>query len=1053
MGLSELSVRRPVLATVMSLLLVLVGLVCFFTLTVREYPRIDEPVVTVRASYSGASAAVVESRLAKPLEDSIAGIEGVDVISSISRAGQAQITVRFVLEKDPDNAAAEVRDRVARVRARLPAEIDEPVVAKVEADATPVIWLAFSSAQRSPLEINELMLRIARPLLQTVPGVADTPIFGERRYAMRVALQPERMAAHGLTVEEIESAIRASNLELPAGRIESHERELNVVSHTELATPSQFADIVLRHGAGLKLRLGDVAQVEEGPASLRSRVRFNGQEAVSMGIVRQATANPLEVAAGIRQALQRLRAELPGDVQVTIANDNAVFIERSIASVYATIAEAVLLVVLVIVVFLGSLRAALVPIVTIPISLIGTFALMALAGFSINTLTLLAMVLAIGLVVDDAIVMLENIHRHIEAGQRPFEAAIAGAREIGFAIVAMTLTLAAVYAPLAFTPGRTGRLFAEFALTLAGTVLVSGFVALTLSPMLCALLLRPHAQAGRWAQAVQRALRGLERGYASVLGWTVRTRAEAAGQAPAAAKETALAPPPASSTLLAAAAQRPVWAGRMAVLLAMLGCGLALAWLYPRLPAELAPMEDRGTLQVRMSAPDGASLDYTDRYVREAEELVRRHPEFDRVFASVGNPTVQNGTLIVRTVDWSERERGIEALAAQVGQDMREVPGVFSFLNTPPPLGMGFSSRPLQYVIQTTGSYEQLHEIVQQFMQAMREHPAIDSPDVDLRLSAPQLRIEVDRERAADLGVQPATVARTLESLLGGRIVTRYKKGAEQYDVWVQLAAPARATPEQIGRIQVRSAQGALVPLSALLRIDEGTAPRELNHFGQRRSATLTARIAPGHTLGQALDFMDELAERTLPAGQGYATALSGASREYRSAQGALTLVFALALLFIYLVLAAQFESFVDPLVIMVSVPLSMVGALLALWLSGGTFNVYSQIGLITLVGLITKHGILIVEFANQMRQQGMALAKATRTAAVQRLRPILMTTAAMVLGALPLALASGAGAESRRQIGWVIVGGMGLGTLLTLLLVPTVYLLLARRRVPGARA
>ena len=451
-------------------------------------------------------------------------------------------------------------------------------MAKVEADATPVIWLAFSSAQRSPLEINELMLRIARPLLQTVPGVADTPIFGERRYAMRVALQPERMAAHGLTVEEIESAIRASNLELPAGRIESHERELNVVSHTELATPSQFADIVLRHGAGLKLRLGDVAQVEEGPASLRSRVRFNGQEAVSIGIVRQATANPLEVAAGIRQALQRLRAELPGDVQVTIANDNAVFIERSIASVYATIAEAVLLVVLVIVVFLGSLRAALVPIVTIPISLIGTFALMALAGFSINTLTLLAMVLAIGLVVDDAIVMLENIHRHIEAGQRPFEAAISGAREIGFAIVAMTLTLAAVYAPLAFTPGRTGRLFAEFALTLAGAVLVSGFVALTLSPMLCALLLRPHAQAGRWAQAVQRALRGLERGYASVLGWTVRTRAEAAGQALAAVKETAPAPPPAASTLLAAAAQRPVWAGRMAVLLAMLGCGLALAW-------------------------------------------------------------------------------------------------------------------------------------------------------------------------------------------------------------------------------------------------------------------------------------------------------------------------------------------------------------------------------------------------------------------------------------------------------------------------------------------
>ncbi|KKW69317.1 multidrug transporter AcrB [Lampropedia cohaerens] len=1024
MQITEIAIRRPVFATVLSLLLVLIGLVSFFSLTVREYPQIDEPVVTVRVDYPGASAEVIETQVAKPLEDSIAGIDGIDVLTSISRAERAQISVRFDLAKDPDGAAADVRDRVSRVRGRLPDEISEPVISKVEADAFPVLFLTFSSDTHSPLALNSMMEQVARPRLQTVVGVADTPIYGARRYAMRIWLQPQRLAAYQLTVADVEAAIRANNVELPAGRIESVQREFNVISQTALSTPEEFAQIALRTVDGYTVRLRDVARVEEAPANLRSRVRFNGVDAVSMGIVRQATANPLDVANGIRAQLAVLRSELPDDVRVDIANDNTVFIDRSIASVYTTIAEAVVLVVLVIFVFLRSVRASIIPILTIPISLIGAFALMAVAGFSINTLTLLAMVLAIGLVVDDAIVMLENVYRYIEQGVKPFTAAIIGAREIAFAIVAMTLTLVAVYAPLAFTPGRTGRLFAEFALALAGAVLVSGFVALTLSPMLCSVLLKHNPAPNRFDRVMEKGLNALSHGYGRLLRWVLTARADG----------------PAGVLLQA----------RWLVVVVMLACAAVLAWMYPRLPAELAPAEDRGTLQIRMTSPDGASLDYTDFYARQAEQIATRYPEFDRVFANIGNPTVINGNVTLRTVDWSARTRSIDELAQEVARDVRELPGVFTILNTPPPLGMGFSSRPLQYVIMTSDSYENLSAVVQQIMAEMETHPAIDAPDVDLRMRTPELRIAVDRERAAALGVDAGTVARTLETLLGSRVVTRYQKGSEQYDVMVQSEADARTTPDAIEQIYLRSVVGAMVPLSALVQVSETVAARELNHFGQRRSATLTARITPGHTLGEALAFMDEVSARVLPPG--YATDVNGASREFRSSQGALTMVFVLALLFIYLVLAAQFESFVDPFVIMLSVPLSIVGALLALHWTGGTLNVYSQIGLVTLIGLITKHGILIVEFANQKRQQGADRVSAVIEAATQRLRPILMTTGAMVLGTLPLALATGAGAESRTQIGWVIVGGLLIGTALTVFVVPTMYLLLARRRVPGAR-
>ncbi len=1030
MQLPEISVRRPVFATVLSLLVVLIGLVSFNRLAVREYPKIDEPVVTVSVRYPGASAEVIETQVTKPLEDSIAGIDAVDVITSISRAEQAQISVRFRLEKDADAAAAEVRDRTSRVRNRLPQAIEEPVIAKVEADAFPVVFLAFTSDTLAPLQINDLVNRIVKSRLQTVTGVADVRIFGERKYAMRVWLDPDKMTGYRLTTQDVEDAIRRSNLELPAGRIESQQREFSVTSQTDLVRPSQFAEIVIKSVNGFPVKVRDVARVQEAAADERSRVRLNGKIAISAGVIRQATANPLTLSQGVRDMIPRLKADLPADVNIEIANDNSLFIDRSVKNVYRTITEAILLVALVIFFFLRTVRASIIPIVTIPVSLIGTFAMMALAGFTINTLTLLALVLAIGLVVDDAIVMLENIFRHIEEGLEPFSAAIKGAREIGFAIITMTLTLVAVYAPLAFTPGRTGRLFIEFALALAGAVLVSGFVALTLTPMMCSQLLKHNPKPNWFDRTMERLLTALAEGYARLLRWVLLRRWQP-GQG-------------AAGRFVGMFMQ-----ARWLVVGVMLLSAVGIALVWPTMRQELSPLEDRGTILATVNAPDGSTLEYTDRYAQALERMGQSYKEFDRIFANVGNPTVSQASVVYRAVDWEDRKRTTLEMARELGPKTNSLPGVNAFIVTPPSLGQGFRERPLNFVIQTSDSYENLARVARQMLDEMAKNPGIVSPDIDLRLNKPDLRIEVDRLKAADMGVSVEVVAKALETMLGGRNVTRYKRDAEQYDVIVQTQASGRSTPEDIDSINVRGRGDTMIPLSALVKVRESVSPRELNHFGQRRSVSITANLSPDYSLGQALAFMNQTAASVLKPG--YTTELNGTSREFRNSQGALAIVFVLALLFIFLVLAAQFESFVDPLVIMLSVPLSMIGALLALKWSGGSLNVYSQIGLITLVGLITKHGILIVEFTNKLREAGLEPVDAVIKAASQRLRPILMTTGAMVLGALPLALASGAGAESRVQIGWVIVGGMSLGTVLTVFVVPTMYMLFARARVPGA--
>ncbi|MCB4769120.1 efflux RND transporter permease subunit [Ancylobacter sp. Lp-2] len=1005
MGISELCIRRPVFATVLSLLMVLVGIVSYSRLTVREYPNIDEPVVSVVTSYPGASASIVESQVTQVLEGSIAGIEGIDVLESTSRSESSRITVRFRLEVNPDVAASDVRDRVSRVRQRLPDEIDEPVISKVEADAQPVVFVVFRSDRMNALELSDYIDRYVVDRFKNLTGVADVQIYGERRYAMRIWIDRERLAAYELTVQDVEDSLRAQNVEIPSGRIESADREFNVLSRTALATVDQFNDIVVKRANGAQVRLADVARVELGAADERRSSRFNGGQAIIVGIIKQAVANPLDVSAGVRGVLPEINGTLPEGMSATVGQDNSVFIDRSIRAVFHTIVEAVVLVVLVIVIFLRSFRASLIPVITIPISLITTFALMFALGFSVNTLTLLAMVLAIGLVVDDAIVVLENIFRHIEHGMKPIPAAIKGAKEIGFAVIAMTLTLAAVYAPVAFAAGRTGRLFTEFALTLAGAVLVSGFVALTLTPMMCSRLLKHEANPGRVSAFVERGLRGLEEGYRRLLGGVLKLRA-------------------------------------LVLLLALVVAG-ASAYFFAVLPSELSPVEDRGTVRVTGSGPEGSTLAYTSRYTGQIDGILGKIPELDSVLIINGMPEVNRFLVMGRLKDWDERERRQQDIVAATTPQLRRIAGVNAYANNPASLGASNNSRPIEFVLQTSGTYEELDQYVTQFLTRIADYPGLVSVDSDLKLNKPEISVNIDRAKAADLGIDVAVLGRTLESLLGGRQVTRFEVGGEQYDVYVQLDARNRASPTTLDTIYLRAVGGQMVQLANLVTVRETVAPQELKRFNQMRSATISANLAPGVSQGEALAFLDQAAREVLP--DTVRTDVSGQSREFHAAGQSLAIVFVLALGFIYLVLAAQFESFRDPVIIMLTVPLSMTGALAALYYAGGTLNVYSQIGLVTLVGLITKHGILIVEFANQQQEAGFDRRSAVIEAAVLRLRPILMTTGAMVLGAVPLALATGAGAESRQQIGWVIVGGMTLGTLLTLFVVPTVYSLIGR--------
>ena len=1012
MMLSDLSVRRPVFAAVLSLLLIAFGLLSFDRLPLREYPDINPPIVSVETRYSGASAQVVETKITQLVEDAIAGIEGIRTISSASRDGRSQVTVEFEVEREIDAAANDVRDRVARTVDRLPEEADPPEIAKADANTQQIMWLSLSSDRLSQLELSDYARRFVQDRLAMVSGVASVRIGGEREYAMRVWLDRQALAARGLTVLDVEAALRRENVELPAGTVESFEREFTVRVERSYSTAGDFAALVLRQGSdGYLVRLGDVARVEVGPANDRSELRANGVPTIGLGVSAQAKANVLDTARSVKAELARMSSGLPEGMEIVAGYDASIYIEQAIFEVYKTLLVATGLVVLVIYLFLGSFRAMLVPALTVPVSLTAAFIVLWAMGFSVNLLTLLALVLSIGLVVDDAIVVLENVYRRVEAGEPPLLAAYRGARQVGFAVIATTLVLVAVFVPIAFMEGNLGRLFSEFSLAIAGAVCFSSLVALTLVPMAASKLLRPARERAGPAALVDQALTLFSRTYSHSLGGLIR---------------------------------RPLWVSGF--LLAVVAGG----WqLFTSLPQEYAPTEDRSSFFVIMNAPEGASFEYTQRYARDMENVLL--PLLDkgeayRVLISTplfgSGASVNNSIAIVSLENWDQRERSTQEIVGGLFPSLMGMPGVRAFPIQPAALGQRGFSTPVQFVL-GGDTYEALAEWRDAFLAKASENPRLLNLDADYKEVKPQLLIQVDRNRAADLGVSVSEVGRTLETMLGSRRVTTYLDRGEEYDVILQAEDADRRTPGDIENLYVRAAKsGELVPLSSLVTVSEGADAATLNRFNRLRSITISANLAPGYTLGEALTFLRGIAEETLPTEA--RIDYKGQSRELQESSSSVLVTFSLALLVVFLVLAAQFESFIHPLVIMLTVPLAVVGALLGLELSGGSLNIYSQIGIVMMVGLAAKNGILIVEFANQLRDAGASVEEAIKEAARLRLRPIVMTSISTVIGVLPLILGGGAGAESRMAIGVVVFAGVLFSTVLTLGVVPTFYRLLA---------
>ena len=1012
MMLSDLSVRRPVFAAVLSLLLIAFGLLSFDRLPLREYPDINPPIVSVETRYPGASAQVVETKITQLVEDAIAGIEGIRTISSASRDGSSQVTVEFEVQRDIDAAANDVRDRVARTVDRLPEEADPPEIAKADANTQQIMWLSLSSDRLSQLELSDYARRFVQDRLAMVSGVASVRIGGEREYAMRVWLDRQALAARGLTVLDVEAALRRENVELPAGTVESFEREFTVRVERSYGTAEDFAALVLRQGSdGYLVRLGDVARVEVGPANDRSELRANGIPTVGLGVSAQAKANVLDTARSVKAELARMSTGLPEGMEIVAGFDASIYIEQAILEVYKTLMVATGLVVLVIYLFLGSFRAMLVPALTVPVSLTAAFIVLWTMGFSVNLLTLLALVLSIGLVVDDAIVVLENVYRRVEAGEPPLLAAYRGARQVGFAVIATTLVLVAVFVPIAFMEGNLGRLFSEFSLAIAGAVCFSSLVALTLVPMAASKLLRPATERSGPAALVDKAFARFSTIYSDSLGGLI---------------------------------QRPLWVS--AFLLAILGLG----WqLVQSIPQEYSPTEDRSSFFVLMNAPEGASFEYTQRYARDMENVLLPlldQGEAYRVLISTprfgSGAAVNNAIAIVSLENWDDRERSTQEIVGGLFPALSALPGVRAFPIQPAGLGQRGFSTPVQFVI-GGDTYEALAAWRDAFLAKASENPRLLNLDADYKEVKPQLLIQVDRNRAADLGVSVSEVGRTLETMLGSRRVTTYLDRGEEYDVILQAEDADRRTPGDIENLYVRASKsGELVPLSSLVTVSEGADAATLNRFNRLRSITISANLAPDYTLGEALAYLRGVAEETLPSEA--RIDYKGQSRELQESSSSVLITFALALIVVYLVLAAQFESFIHPFIIMLTVPLAVVGALLGLELTGGSLNIYSQIGIVMMVGLAAKNGILIVEFANQLRDAGASVEAAIKEAARLRLRPIVMTSISTVIGVLPLILGGGAGAESRMAIGVVVFAGVLFSTVLTLGVVPTFYRLLA---------
>jgi len=1013
MILSDLSIRRPVFAMVVSLLLTIIGLMAAARLTIRETPDVQPPIVSIDTVYRGASAEIVESKITQVIENQIAGLEGIDTLRSTSMEERSRINIEFSLGRDIESAANDVRDRVSRVLGDLPEEADPPEVAKVDTSSDAIIWLSLDSNTLSQLELTDYAERYLVDRLSVVQGVAQVRVSGERRYAMRIWLNRQSLAARQLTVQDIESALRAENVELPAGRIESLEREFTLRTDAGLRKPEDFRALVVGRGAdGYLVRLGEIAEVELGAEDVRNFARTNGKAGVSLGIVPQSTANVLEVSKGIREELAQIDETLPPDINLGIHVDDTVFVSESINEVIHALVVALLLVLVVVYLFLGTLRATIIPALTIPVSIISACLVMAVAGFSINVLTLLGAVLAIGLVVDDAIIVLENIVRRIEHGEPPLLAALDGAREIGFAVIATTLVLVAVFLPISFIPGNVGRLFGEFGITIAAAIAFSALVALTLVPMLCSKVFSGDIVRGRVADGVDRFFRWFSGRYEASL-------------------RKALA--------------APLWVVGAGVL--SLGLG---ALLFHLLPAEYTPAEDRQRVVVILTGPEGASPQYIDRYLSQAEAIVAeevRNGNVSRVMTRSGGwgsgADVNVGRLVLALSDFSQRSESAQQIAARLRPQLESLAGVRVMVITPPGMGIRGAGSPVQVVLRG-GDYEELARWRDIVMQKAAGNPGLSNLNSDFYSRKPQLDVAIDRNRAADLGVSLTAVGRTLETMMGSRIVTTFLDRGEEYNVILQARDRDRATPNDLANIYVRSSTtGTLVPLSSLVNIEESAGPKELRRFDRLRAITISASLNPGYALGDALDYMEDLVRTELPPHA--QIAYDGESREFKRSGTVLYLTFALALAIVFLVLAAQFESFRHPFIIMLTVPLAVTGALLGLWATSGSINVFSQIGAIMLIGLAAKNGILIVEFANQLRDRGEAFHQSIVRSAAIRLRPVIMTSLCMAFGAVPLLTASGAGAEARAAIGAVIVYGVTFSLLLTLYVVPVAYGFVAR--------
>lgn len=1018
MKMSDVSIRRPVFAVVVSLLLVVLGIMSFSRLTLREMPNIDPPIVSVDVTYPGASAAVVETRITQILEDALAGIEGIRTIESRSRNGRSDVTIEFNLTRDIEAAANDVRDAISRVADRMPLEADPPEISKVEADADAILWLNLRSSTMDTLELTDYTDRYILDRLSSLDGVARVQLSGGQRYSMRIWLDREAMTARGVTAADVENALRSENVELPAGSIESATRDFTLRVERGYREPGQFAQMPVRRGDdGYVVRVGDIARVELGPDERRSYMRSNSVPNVGLGIVRTSTANALDVARAARAESERIQATLPEGTEIFVAADNTVFIESAITRVYWTLFEAMALVFVVIWLFLGSLRAAIIPAVTAPVCLIAAFVALYAFGFSINLLTLLALVLCIGLVVDDAIIVLENVQRRADLGEPPLVAARRGTAQVAFAVIATTAVLVAVFLPVGFMEGNSGRLFRELSVTLAGAVALSAFIALTLTPMMCSKLVRPHGEKKTGFNAwVTRRLDTLSNGYGRRVGHLV--------------------------------ALTPV---KLLLLLgvAIGGCLLAATLLFWRVPGELSPAEDRGRFFVGVDGPEGAGFDYTvgqmqqveaifNKYLGENQPIERANSRVPRGWG--GAQDMHNGQVIVFLQDWRERSVSTPEIVDMVRADFAELPGVQVRANVP---GGLISSRGQRYQLVLGGpDYAEIAQWRDRMLARMRDNPGIQDPDSDYKETRPQMRVDIDRTRAADLGVSVQEIGRTLETMMGSRQVTTFVDSGEEYDVLLQADRDARMSPADLASTYVRGRNDALIPLSNLVTLSEVAEPASFNRFNRLRAITISAGLSDGYTMSEALEWTRQVASEELPH---YAQLdWKGESREFQEAGGAVLLTFAMALLIVYLVLAAQFESFVHPLSIMLTVPLAVLGALLGLWATGGTLNLFSQIGIVMLIGLAAKNGILIVEFANQLRDDGRSVREAIAEASAVRLRPILMTAAATVVGAIPLVVAGGPGSASRATIGVVIIFGVAFSTLLSLFVVPAFYALLA---------